>query len=375
MSGDGSWHKRGFLSLHGIASLIGWFTGKVIDVIIKSKYCKACEFWEKKSGTVEYEDWAEKHQNECQANHKGSSGKMEVEGVIETFCRSESLYGIKYSNYIGDGNSKTFKEILNCEPYDNFIVKKECIGHVQKRMGTRLRNLKKNTKGLSGKGKLTGKLIDELALYYGLAIRRNTNSVENMKKEIWATLYHKISTDEKPEHQFCPVGENSWCSYQKAKATNTLSSYKHKPPMSDVVFNAVKPIYEELSKDELLNRCLGGYTQNNNESFNASVWAIASKTQALGKKKSLEIAVDLAVCNFNDGYRSYLQIMKVLNLKIGRNCYEFCEEHDAVRVKKAEKSLTEETKEARRSLLAIRKEADEADELAEGQLYGAGIVD
>lgn len=107
-----------------------------------------------------------------------------------------------------------------------------------------------------------------------------------MKKEIWATLYHKISTDEKPEHQFCPVGENSWCSYQKAKATNTLSSYTHKPSMSDVVFNAVKPIYEELSKDELLNRCLGGYTQNNNKSFNASVWAIASKTQALGKKKA-----------------------------------------------------------------------------------------
>lgn len=97
--GDGSWHKRGFLSLHGIASLIGWFTGKVIDVIVKSKYRKACEFWEKKSGTVEYEDWAEKHQNECQTNHKGSSGKMEVEGVIEMFCRAESLYGIKYSNY------------------------------------------------------------------------------------------------------------------------------------------------------------------------------------------------------------------------------------------------------------------------------------
>jgi len=32
-----------------------------------------------------------------------------------------------------------------------------------------------------GKGKLIGKLIDELALYYGLAIRRNPNSVENMK--------------------------------------------------------------------------------------------------------------------------------------------------------------------------------------------------
>lgn len=76
-------------------------------------------------------------------------------------------------------------------------------------MGTRLRNLKKNTKVL-GKGKLTRKLIDELSIYYGLAIRRNKDSVEDMRKEIWATFYHKISTDSKPQHDFCPTGENSW---------------------------------------------------------------------------------------------------------------------------------------------------------------------
>lgn len=46
-----------------------------------------------------------------------------------------------------------------------------------------------------------------------------------------------------------------------------------------------------------------------------------------------------------------------------------------VRMKKAKKSLTKAAKEAGRSLLAIRKEADKADELIEGQLYGAGIVD
>lgn len=48
VSGDGSWRKRGFSSLFGITSLIGWYTKKVIDVMVKSKYCKACEHWEKK---------------------------------------------------------------------------------------------------------------------------------------------------------------------------------------------------------------------------------------------------------------------------------------------------------------------------------------
>lgn len=110
--------------------------------------------------------------NECQSNHEGSAGKMEVDAVIKMFQRSEQLYNIKYVKYIGDGDSKTFKSILDSDPYaDITVFKKECIDHVQKRMGTRLRNLKKIKKGLGGKGKLMDKLIDELSLYYGLAIR------------------------------------------------------------------------------------------------------------------------------------------------------------------------------------------------------------
>lgn len=92
-----------------------------------------------------------------------------------------------------------------------------------------------------------------------------------MKKEIWATLYHKISTDEKPQHQYCPIGENSWCTWQKAKASNKLSDYTHKLPFEDEVLNVVKPIYKDLSNDELLTHCLRGFTQNNNESLNSNV--------------------------------------------------------------------------------------------------------
>ena len=47
--------------------------------------------------------------------------------------------------------------------------------HEQRRLRTRLRNLKKEVKNLGGRGKLTGKLIDELSVYYGLVIRRNTS--------------------------------------------------------------------------------------------------------------------------------------------------------------------------------------------------------
>ena len=65
---------------------------------------------------------------------------MEVDSIVEMFERSDTLHGVKYINYIGDGDSKTYAGIVNSSPYaDTVVNKKECIGHVQKRMGTRLR--------------------------------------------------------------------------------------------------------------------------------------------------------------------------------------------------------------------------------------------
>ncbi|EFN62556.1 hypothetical protein EAG_04875, partial [Camponotus floridanus] len=69
-------------------------------------------------------------------------------------------------------------------------------------------------KGLGGKGKLTGKMINKLAVYYGLAICRHADSAEAMESAIWATYNHYSSTDEAPHHEKCPPGSDSWCEWQ-----------------------------------------------------------------------------------------------------------------------------------------------------------------
>lgn len=43
--------------------------------------------------------------------------------IVETFQRSEQPYNVRCANYVGDG--KTFKEILDSNPYGNFVVKKK----------------------------------------------------------------------------------------------------------------------------------------------------------------------------------------------------------------------------------------------------------
>ena len=145
VSGDGSWQKRGFSSLVGIISLIFKHSKKIANFIIKSSYCKGCEKKKGTEGTPEYEAWYEKHKEHCQANHSGSSGKMEVDGICEIFCQSLEKFAVRYGFYIGDGDSKTFKFLLSTSPYgEEFVVKKlECVLYVAKRIFKRASDAKK----------------------------------------------------------------------------------------------------------------------------------------------------------------------------------------------------------------------------------------
>ncbi|KOC58607.1 hypothetical protein WH47_05564, partial [Habropoda laboriosa] len=54
----------------------------------------------------------------------------------------------------------------------------------------------------------------------------------------------------------------------------------HKRALPEDVFKAILPIYGDLSNEDLLTRCIGGYTQNANESYNNLIWKIAPKTMA-----------------------------------------------------------------------------------------------
>ncbi|GFT75366.1 uncharacterized protein TNCV_968021 [Trichonephila clavipes] len=150
MAVDSKWHKRGYSSLNGVvcATSLSVENGKVIDFEALTKYCSS--------------------------------------------CKEAKVYG------------------------DTEVEKLECVGHVQKRMGTRLRNILKMSKGIklsdgkniSGRGRLTLKEVDSIQHYYGIAIRKNLSSVEDMKRAIWAIYFHKLSTEDNPQHALCPLANS-----------------------------------------------------------------------------------------------------------------------------------------------------------------------
>lgn len=381
VSGDGTWKKRGHTSRFGVITLVGKYSKKIVDTVVKSTFCQSCIHWQRRKETEpkEYEEWHSQH-DDCDINHLGSASKMEVDSVKEMFGRSIETYGVKYTRYIGDGDSATYKGLLNLDPYDVPVQKLECYLHVKKRMGTRCRNAKNMNKGLGGKSKdtvkLTDKLINKLQKYYGLAITRHQDNVDKMEKEIWATFYHLSSTNKSPNHGNCPEGAESWCAYRVAEAQGQdMRKFKHNYlPIDPKVQEILKPIYEDLSRRELLDRCKGSNTQNNNESYNGLLWHFAPKHLHSGLQ-TLEIANSLATVIFNDGFASILRIFSIMGVKIGHAASSYAEQRDATRLRIAEyrhEAASREARTARRRASASQQELLQQEE---GVLYGPGIAD
>ena len=94
-------------------------------------------------------------------------------------------------------------------------------------MGTALRKIKKDYgkrklsdgRTIGGAGRLTEQLCDDFQRYYGSAIRNNLGDLQGMVKAVKAILHHSWSTNEAPDHQYCPEGEPSWYKFQRANST------------------------------------------------------------------------------------------------------------------------------------------------------------
>ncbi|GBN04481.1 hypothetical protein AVEN_129694-1 [Araneus ventricosus] len=246
-------------------------------------------------------------------------------------------------------------------------------------MGTRLRKLKKDMKRkkladgktIGGRGRLTDELIKKLTTYYGNAIRKNKNNLFSMRKDIWAIWMHFVSTDADPQHHFCPTGENSWCKYNQAKFKNSLEKFKHKSSVPRAVMDMIKPIFKALSNPTLLKRCLGGKTQNTNESLNSLIWNFCSKNTN-SSRKIAQIATNLACISYNNGEKGILDVLKELELDTGEQQVKDSLLRDKERIKLAERCCQKATLEARKAKKRLKTAEKKAVVKLEGKIYSSG---
>ena len=376
VSYDGSWHKRGHTSMYGVAAVIDVYTGLVIDYVVLSKFCLACTRKKTELGTTsqEFQHWHESHKQQCAINYTGSSGAMEVEAACRLWRRSEAR-GLRYTGFLSDGDSKAYNAVVKLDVYDVPIVKEECVNHVHKRMGTALRNLTKQKRlGGRGLGRLTQDKTMKLQHYYRYAVLNNVGNADGMRRAIWATLFHCMSTDEEPQHEKCPDGADSWCFYKKAIAMDKVpNSHKQhvRVPLDVSVAKEMVPIYDRLSDPNLLKRMEQGKTQNANESLHNVIWSRCPKTVFVGYHK-LHGAVASAIAAFNEGAVHLSQVLQRLAIESNQVMNLYIEETDRLRVMKSKDSSTEVVKRRRTEKWVENRRERHAVEEEEGCSYQPG---
>ena len=296
---------------------------------------------------------------------------MGPEGADRIFQRSVEKHNLRYTEFYGDGDSKSFTRVKGVYEDDGIeMEKKECIGHVQKRVGTALHKLKQENPGLGGKGKLTDSQIDKLQNYYGIAIRSNVGNLAGMKKAIHASLMHCASTEQRPLHDHCPTGSASWCRYQQDMANQT-KLYKHGPGLPLEVIAKLEPEYVRLSNDILQEKCLHGKTQNQNESLNGMIWQRVPKEVYVGRE-TLELGLYDAVAHFNIGAVTVIRILQALNIPPGKYTEEGCKLLDQLRVDGAEYKSKASTKKRRKVIRGLKKRKEDKNKQREGVNYASG---
>jgi len=396
VSFDGTWAKRGHTSLLGVVFVISVDSGEALDFEVLSKHCKVCSHLESyktkdpERFSTEFDE--HKKSGDCKINYEGSSNAMEVRGALRLWHRSLQKHNFRYTVMVSDGDSKAHRSVSDSNCYgDGVTIEKiDCIGHVQKRMGKRLLNLKSTTKGklkdgkpIGGKGRLTESAIKRLQRYYGLAIRQNTVRSSNptnaerqlavyqMRRNIMALLSHTICRDDLTiQHRYCPTGRKSWCSWQRDKAIGT-SSFVAKDCLPEIFMDLLKPIFIDLSTDELLQRCVVGATQNANESINSLVWQRCQK-QKFNGASIVQFAAATAILQFNGGSSVTAKLLDSMGTPVITPSKKRLSRRDKHRINQAVKKRSGKEKMRRALAQQLKAAKEDAYKEKEGASYAGG---
>ena len=303
---------------------------KVIDTETLANHCDACAKHKHKKGVAEFEQWHKTHTQRkmCEKNHTGSAGSMAPAGTETIFCRSVTKYGLRYTSYLGDGDSKLYSRVKNAQPpvYDNTdITKLKCCGHVQKRMGCYLTNKVSELKNAPfvHTGKTVKELVAEVKIlkipgHYGAAIRNNVGHIP-ATKAVWAIWEHCNR-----QHDSC----GSWCPSKKAGGSDP-----NKNALLLYVMEAIKPIFSTLPATVCL-RSVCMVERKTQMSRSTIIWERCPKTTFHGRSR-VKLVVDNATVVCNNGELRKLNIFQELNTEAGVFATQCFRALDSARISRA----------------------------------------
>ena len=168
---DGGWskrsHKHSYNAKSGVGIIIGKETGKILYMGVRNKYCSVCH--NTTGDTVPPHD--------CFLDWDQSSSAMETD-IVTGFLQSEAQHGLRYTRFIGDGDSSVYPALVSRVPYGYFIKKLECANHAVKCFWTTMENLIHDKPSYKGRGKFTETMRKKLTKAAHSAILMRTQEAD-----------------------------------------------------------------------------------------------------------------------------------------------------------------------------------------------------
>lgn len=291
---------------------------------MRNKYCSLCAFYKRKE--------IDAPSHKCYKNWSGTSSAMEADIIVEGFCNSIRMYGVKYVRMIGDGDSNVYKKILDARPYNNITVEKiECKNHLLRNFCNKLKDIVKDSKlGNIKLRKILGSNILRLrnAVTKAAEYRRD-DDISKLKEDIMNAPRHVLGQHDKCQKYFCKGNTNN--KNYMSEFENTAVFYK----LMDVVGSLA--CHAKSLK----------FNANNNsvECFNAIIAKhIGGKRVNFSLKRSYQTRCNVSVLTHNSKTK-YRQLHKELE---NRSPGYFCKSMEKVRSKR--RRITKSKKFQRRVL-------------------------
>ncbi|GFU09521.1 uncharacterized protein TNCV_2089781 [Trichonephila clavipes] len=105
---DGTWQNHGHTFLNGAVIATSFYTGKVLDASILSRFCKCPN---------------KMHNENCKVNNFGNSGSMEVSGATEIFNALKVCMVCDIPNFWAMVTPECIKQLTRCSRMEIHVLK------------------------------------------------------------------------------------------------------------------------------------------------------------------------------------------------------------------------------------------------------------
>ena len=171
---------------------------------MRNKYCTACT------------QGVSPNQHICFKNWNESSSQTESDIILERFKQSEEVHGVRYIQFIGDGDSSVYITLVQCVPvWGRFIEKMECANHCCKCYRASLEKLVQEKPSYKGKGGLTEKMRRTLTSAARCAIKMRSQeadvatAVKKLERDLINDPFHCFGQHEGCSSDFCQTAREN----------------------------------------------------------------------------------------------------------------------------------------------------------------------